>query len=426
MGILVLLAVLIVLTLIGLPLVYSLLASCIFYLLIFRPDLPFMAVVQLFVNGLDSTLLLAIVFFFLTGELMNSGGITTKLIDFAKTLVGSFKGGIAQVNILSSVLFSGITGSAVSDTAAVGGVMIPSMIKMGYSRPFSAAVTQVSSVIGPIIPPSIPVIVYAALAEVSVGKMFLAGIVPGVLISISLMITVYHISKKRNYPSSGFVGWGKVFATGLQALFALAALVIIVGGILAGIFTPTEAGAVAVFYSLMVGFFWYRELSLKKVVQSFTKAARGTSTVLVILGASNILAWILADLQVGLKLNMLIAYISSDPLIILILINVFIFIIGLFMDPLASLIIVVPVFLPTILAAGIDPIHFGIVVIFNLMIGLCTPPIGYLIYISADLARTKPEKVIRESLPFVLALGITLVILIAVPQITIGLIAWIT
>ncbi|MCB1810012.1 MAG: TRAP transporter large permease, partial [Candidatus Competibacteraceae bacterium] len=377
MAVLLLLGTMLALALLGVPLVFSILAASVLTLLVYRPGIPLDIISQLFINGMDQSLLLAIVFFFLAGELMNRGGITRRIIDFANALVGHIRGGLGQVNVVSSIFFSGITGSAVADTAAVGSVMVPAMVRQGYSRGFAAALTQTSSVIGPIIPPSIPMIIYAVLAEVSVGKMFLAGVIPGLLIGICLMVTVYVISRRRDYPRQPVAGLVAIAQRGAAALVALLTPVIIVGGILGGIFTPTEAGAVAALYSFIAGKLIYRELSWRDAAQALVRAAQGTATVMVILGASSIFAWIVADLRISHSVAAFIFELSKEPWLVLLVINLFVLLVGLFMDPLAALVILVPVFLPTAVEIGIDPIHFGIIIVINLMIGLCTPPVGY-------------------------------------------------
>lgn len=421
MTILLLLGLTIGLSLFGLPLVFSILAASTVTLLVYRPGIPLEVVAQMFLSGMDSFLLLAVAFFFLAGELMNRGGITKRIIEFANVTVGHIRGGLGHVNIVSSIFFSGISGAAVADTAAIGSVMIPAMVKKGYSKGFAAAITQTSSVVGPIIPPSIPVIVYAILAQVSVGKMFLAGVIPGLVVGLFLMIAVYILSLRRDYPREGKPTLKAVLTTGFDALLALIAPLIVVGGILAGVMTATEAGAVAALYSFIIGKFVFKGLSWRDTGEALIVGAKGTATVLVIVGASALFAWIVADLQVSRQVANGIFAISREPWAVLLMVNIFILIIGLFMDPLAALVILVPIFLPAMQEIGIDPIHFGIVAILNLMIGLTTPPVGYLIYLSAYIAKTKPENVIRESLPFMAALLIALLVCMYVPEITLTL-----
>ena len=418
---LILVGTMVLLALLGVRLVFAIVIASVVALLVYRPNIPFAVVAQQFLSGVDNFLLLAVAFFFLAGELMNRGGVTRRIVAFAQTCVSHIRGGLGHVNVLSSVFFSGISGSAVADTAAVGSVMIPAMEKSGFSRGFAAAITQTSSVIGPIIPPSIPMIVYAVLAQVSVGKMFLAGIVPGLVVALCLMVVVYIISVRRNYPSDPWAGFGAIAKAGAGALVALLTPVIIVGGILGGIMTATEAGAVAVAYAFVVGKFWFRELTWGGCFTALVEAAKGTATVLVIVGASALFAWIVADLKVSTMAAEAIFSISRDPFWVLVLVMVFVLVIGLFLDPLAALVIVVPVFLPTMTSLGIDPIHFGVLVVLNLMIGLTTPPVGYLIYLSAYIARERPEVVIRESLPFLAALVVALLICLVFPAVVLTL-----
>ncbi|MEO1104085.1 MAG: TRAP transporter large permease [Pseudomonadota bacterium] len=407
--------------LLGIPLIFAVLGASVLTLLVVRPELPLVLVTQLFMNGMDQFLLLAIGFFFLAGELMNRGGITLRIVDFAHALVGHLRGGFAQVNVVSSLFFSGISGSAVADTAAIGSVMIPSMKKKGYSGAFSAAVTQASSVVGPIIPPSIPIIVYAVLSEQSVGAMFLAGIVPGIVIGACLMVAVAILARRRGFEKSPRASGRDVARKGLNAGVALLTPIIIVGGILGGVMTATEAGAVACLYAFLVGAFYFRELSLRDCYEALVNAARGTAMILVIVGASALFAWIVADLRLGQAIGTAILSVSDNPIVFLLLVNLFALMVGLFLDPLAALVILVPLLLPAAESFGISPIQFGIVLVFNLMIGLTTPPIGYLIYLSAHIAEERPEKVMRESLPFLAALLVALMVLTLVPAVTLFL-----
>lgn len=417
MEILVLIGVMLGAALLGIHLVFAILIASTITLLMYRPGIPLEVITQLFLSGIDNFLLLAIGFFFLAGELMNRGGVTRRIIDFASACVGHVRGGLGHVNVVSSIFFSGISGSAVADTAAVGSVLIPAMEKAGFSRGFAAAITQTSSVIGPIIPPSIPMIVYAVLAQQSVGEMFLAGVVPGLVIGLCLMTVVYVIARRRAYPKGLWQGIGAVVRLGLSASAALLTPLIILGGILGGVMTATEAGAVASAYAFIVGKFWFRELGWRDCGIALVDAAKGASTVLVIVGASSIFAWIVADLKISAMASELIFGISRDPFWVLVLVMLFTLLIGLFMDPLAGLVIIVPVFLPTMLEIGVDPVHFGVLVVLNLMIGLTTPPVGYLIYLSAYIAKERPEIVIRESLPFLAALVAALVICLLFPAI---------
>jgi len=405
----------------GAPLVFAILAASLLTLHIVRPGTPLELVPQLFVSGIDNFPLLAIAFFFLAGELMNVSGITDRILRFANAVIGHVRGGLCQVGIVTSMVFAGISGSAVADAAAVGSVLIPAMKRAGYPSAFSASLIQTASVMGPIIPPSIPMIIYAVIAEVSVGRMFLAGIVPGLLIAGGLAVMSYWISRKRNFPRGERASAREILRATRDAALAIASPVIILGGILSGVFTATEAGAIAALYVLLLGTLVYRTLQPRLIWQSLVTAARGTATVLVILGASSIFAWIVADQKIGQQTVKLVFEISREPWVVLLLINIVFFIAGLFLDPLAALIILAPIFLPLATAIGLDLVHFGLIVVFNLMIGLCTPPVGYLIYLTARIADAPASAVVRESLPFLGVLGAVLLLVTYVPAVSLAI-----
>ncbi len=409
---------LLVLAALGLPLVFAILAASVTTLLVVRPGTPLELVPQLFVNGLDNFPLLAIAFFFLAGELMNASGITDRILSFANALVGHIRGGLCQVGITTSMVFAGVSGSAVADAAAVGSVLVPAMKRAGYPPAFAAALIETASVMGPIIPPSIPMIIYAVMAEVSIGRMFLAGIVPGLLIAFGLASMSYAISRRRAYPQGTWLGWRALARASAHASLAIASPMLILGGILGGVFTATEAGAVAVLYVVLLGTCVYRSLDLPAIWRALVISARGSATVLVILGASSIFAWLVADQRIGQKTVELVFAVSREPWIVLLMINAVFFIAGLFLDPLAALIILVPIFLPLAQAIGLDLVHFGLVIVFNLMIGLCTPPVGYLIFLTANIAQAPAADVMRESLPFLMVLACVLLLVTYVPAIS--------
>jgi tripartite ATP-independent transporter DctM subunit len=412
----------ILLSLIGTPLVFGVLFVSFIAVVVFRPEMPWAFFAQTFISGLDHYSLMAIAFFFLAGELMNFGGITQRLVDFANSFVGHIRGGLAHVTVATSMFMAGISGSAVADAAAVGAVLIPSMKRAGYAPAFAAAVTETASVIGPIIPPSIPMIIYAVLAEVSVGRMFLGGVVPGIIVGLALMAFIYFISKKRGYPRGDTKPtFASVGRAALLAALPLFAPVLIVGGILFGVFTATEAGAVACLYAVIVGGLIYRQLSLKDIWGSLLRAAHGTSKVMIIIGSCTVFAWVVADLRISEKAADLIFSISREPWMVLLMLTIFLFIVGLFLDPTPSLIILVPILLPIITQLGIDPIHFGVLMVINLLIGLCTPPVGFLIYLSASIADCSSEEVIKESLPFIGVLVVVLILCTYVPSIVMAL-----
>ncbi|MFZ7255120.1 TRAP transporter large permease [Avibacterium avium] len=414
-----LLGVMFILTVLGLPLFYSIIFSSIITLFIFLPYIPVTIVAQQVMQGLDTNALQALAFFFLAGELMSVGGITNRIIRFVTSLIGRWKGSLAYINIFSSLFFGSISGSAVASTAAIGSSLIPEMKKQGYPSAFSAALTQSASIIGPIIPPSVPMIVFAALAGsgVSVGKMFMSGIIPGVMIALTLILVAFVLSKIYRYGSNPVsFSWKEVKNSAKDAILALFCPIIILFGIISGIFTATEAGAVSVIYAYLVGTFVYKELSFELLKKALISSLKGTITVMLIVGASSIFAWMIARLQISHQVATWVSAVCDNPIQALLLINFIVLFIGMIMDPTAALTILVPVFMPIINQFGISPIHFGLVIILNLMIGLVTPPVGYLIYLSANIAECEPIKVLKSSIPFLLSLLGLLILLILVPE----------
>ena len=363
--------------------------------------------------GADSFSLLAIPFFILAGNLMNRGGMTDRIIALANAIVGRFTGGLGLGNITASLFFSGVSGSAVADTTALGSTLIPAMKKEGYSGPFSAAVTASSSICGPIIPPSIPLVLYALIAGggVSVGALFLAGVVPGLLLGLGLMVTCWWISRKRGYPVHGGVSWREFLSLLGGASFALVMPVIIVAGVVGGVFTVTESAAVAVLYALLVGTLVYRQLSLRDLLEVLGSSALASAAVMIIVAMAALLGWLLAVSGFPRILAAGLLWISDDPLILLIMIAILLLIVGVFLEAIAALTILVPILVPIAIANGIDLTHLGVVVVLSLMLGLLTPPVGICLYIASQFAETKIEAVFREVVPFFL-IGVGVLLLI--------------
>jgi tripartite ATP-independent transporter DctM subunit len=399
----------------GLPLVFSIGCSSLLTLLIFHRSLPLEMIPQYIVGGTDSFALLAIPFFFLAGEIMNSAGMTERIVKFSDGLVGGIRGGLSHVNVVTNMIYAGISGSAVADAAAIGSFMIPSMVRAGYPPGFSAAINAAAATIGPIIPPSIPMIIYGVLANVSVGELFLSGVFPGLFMGGYLMFVAYVISVRRGYPKGKFMPLLELLRLGARVFLAFLSPVIIVGGILLGVFTATEAGAIAVLYSILIGFFFYRELEPGKLWEIFRDTIVSTGTVLIIVGVSYLFGWIIAQSGIGGKVGEIILSISQNPNVVLLELMIFFFIVGMFMDPLAGLIIFVPIFLPIVTSLGVHPVHFGLITVLNLMIGLLTPPVGYLLYITSAISGEKVEVVIRECIPFIIALIVVLLICVYWP-----------
>ncbi len=409
------------LALLGVPLVFALLAAALLTLLVTRPGLPLEIVPQFFINGMDNFPLLAIALFFLAGELMVAAGVTQRILGFAQAVVGHLRGGLAQVGILASFVMAGVSGSAVADAAAVGSVLIRSMVRAGYPAGFSAALVETASILGPIIPPSIPMIIYAVLAGVSVGGMFLAGIVPGILIAIGLASVAHVRAGQLDLPRTPRADRRRVLDETGKAFFALLAPVIIVGGIRGGVFTPTEAGAIAAIYVLLIGALIYRGLTPRAVIEALVRAAHGTASVLVVLGASSIFAWIIADQGISRDLAGVIAASGAAEWLLVLLFNLLFLAVGMFLDPIAALIILVPLMVPLLPELGLHPIQFGVMIVLNLMIGLCTPPVGYLIFITSSIGEVPAAQVIRQSLPFLAVLLVVLLLVSYVPAVTLTL-----
>ncbi len=363
-------------------------------------------------NGMDSFPLMAIPFFMLAGELMNKGGITMRLVEFSQALMGHLRGGLAHVNILSSMLFAGLSGSAVADTSALGSMLIPAMEKQGYTRKFAAAITAASSVIGPIIPPSGIMIIYAYVMGESVAALFLAGIVPGVMVGVGLMLMVKFMADKYDFPiASQNSTWGERGRASLKAFFPLLTPVIILGGILAGVFTPTEAAAVAVAYALFIGLFVLRSLKPHEIPGVLNRAGITSAVVLLLVGAAMAFKTVVSLSYAPQIMADFVLSLTENPLLLLFLINLLLFIVGMFLDAGPAIIILGPILGPIFLELGVDPIHFAIIMSVNLTIGLATPPMGLVLFVAASVSKERVETISKAILPF-LAVEIAVIFLI--------------
>jgi len=351
-------------------------------------------------------------FFILAGEVMNAGGVTGSLVRFAQTMIGHVRGGLAQVNILSSILFAGLSGSAVADTSALGKMLVPAMEQNGYSRPFAAAVTAASSVIGPIIPPSGIMIIYAFVMNVSVAGLFAAGIVPGILVCGGLMAVTSMIARRRNFPAaSRRATWRERQTTLFKTLPALMTPVILLGGILTGVFTPKEAAAVAAVYAIIVSLFVMRTLTLADLPKIFVSAAAQSGVILLLVGAAVTFAWIITVSGMAGSIADGIAGTTENALILLLLVNLFLFVVGMFLDAGPAILILGPVLAPIFISMGIDPLHFAIVMCVNLTVGLATPPMGLVLFVASSISGVKPDRIAMEMAPF-LAVEIAVIFLI--------------
>lgn len=406
------LIVMLVLLALGVPIAFCIgLASSVAILMI-GPSAPWIIVPNSMLNGMDSFPLMAVPFFVLAGDLMNRGGITIRLVNFANLLVGHVRGGLAQANVVASMLFAGITGSALADTAAIGRVMIPAMEKEGYDRPFAAAVTVASSIIGPIIPPSITMVIFGVTAGVSIGGLFLTGIVPGILIGFGLMAMAYTMARRRAYPVRMVPVTRRIaWVTTRDALVALLMPLIILGGIFGGIMTPTESAAVAVLYAVVVGMFVLRELTVRDLGAALLRSGMTTASIMFIVGTARIFADLLGAEQVPQQLVEIVLSLTDERWLILLLINIFLLLVGAVMDTSAAIIILVPVLLPVATSAGVDPLEFGIIMSINLIIGLATPPLGVCLFVASDIAKIPVERIVMAIWPF-LVLEVAVLLLI--------------
>lgn len=354
-------------------------------------------------TGLDLFPLMAIPLFILAGSLMEAGGITRRLVEFSNSLVGHFKGGLAQTNIVASMFLAGISGAGVADAAAIGALLIPTMKKEGYDPDFAAAVVAAASVSGPIIPPSITMVVYASIVGVSVGGLFLAGFIPGILLCLSLMALVFFLARNRNYVwRSQRSSFAEIAKSSAAAVLALIMPLIIIGGIITGMFTATEAAAVAVFYALVIGVIVFKELSLKHLKKHLIAAGRTSGSILFIIACANVLAWVLASEQIPQKLSLYLLSLGSNPYFILFVVNLFLLVAGMFLETGAAVILLSPILHPALTALGLHPLHVGLVFVLNISIGLITPPVGICLFVTSSIAKIPIEKMIKAIIPFLL------------------------
>jgi tripartite ATP-independent transporter DctM subunit len=412
----------IVLISIGVPIAYSLGISGTITLLIEMPALPAITTIsQRMATGIDSFALLAIPFFILAGQIMNRGGIATRLVDFAKSIVGIFPGGLAYVNILACVLFGAISGSASAAASAIGGFMGPSMKKEGYDEGFSAAVNATSATTGLLIPPSNILIVFSlASGGVSIAALFIAGYIPGILMGLGLMAAAWIWAVIKKYPRGEFEGFKKIAVTFFHALPSLFLLVIIMGGIVAGIFTATEASAIAVIYTLILALA-YKEVTLNDLRAIILDTIATTAIVMLLVATSIGMSWVMSVQDLPNLISDSLLTVSDNPVVIILLMNLILLFIGIFMDMTPAVLIFTPIFLPVAQQIGIEPLHFGIMVIMNLCIGLCTPPVGTILFVSCSVAKIGIGKIIKPLLPLFLVMLIVLMLVSFVPEISLWL-----
>ncbi|MGI6558027.1 MAG: TRAP transporter large permease [Limnochordia bacterium] len=401
------------------PIAFALLISSVAYLTHYG-GVPLRVVTQRMAAGPDSFPLLAVPLFIMAGSLMNTGGITERIFDFARTLVGHWTGSLGHVNILASIIFSGMSGAAIADAGGLGVIEIEAMRAEGYDDEFSVAITAASSTIGPIIPPSIPMVVYGVVAGVSVGGLFIGGVIPGLLMALSLGIMVYYYAVKRNYPKHPRATLPELWQSLKSSFLPLMTPVIIIGGIFTGVFTPTEAAVVAVIYAAILGTVIYKELTLQDLHRILLDTVETTASVMLIVATASIFGWILAREQIPQLVAAGLLGVTRNPYALLFLINIFLLIVGCFMETTAALTILIPVLLPTVTSVGVDPLHFGLVMILNLMIGLLTPPLGMVLNVLVSVSKVPFEDVARATMPFLVPLIVVLFLITYIP----GLVLW--
>ena len=386
---------------IGLPIVFALSLAPIFGFVVADKAFFLQTLPQKLYIGINQFPLLAIPLFILAGEIMNSGGITQRIVNLANVMVGHFRAGLAQVNIVASMLFAGLSGSAVADTSALGSMLIPAMEREGYTRAYAAAVTGASSVIGPIIPPSIIMVVYAYIMNVSVGGLFLAGFIPGITCGLGLMIVTKIIGERRNYPKrekrASFKERTDAFK---QGIFPLLTPVIIIGGILAGVFTPTEAGAAAVVYAFFISVFVIRDIKIKDIIPILLKTGVSASAILLAVGTAVVFGWISTLSGIPNKLSAFIFTLSDNKYLLLLLLNVFFLVVGMFLDAGPAILILGPIVAPLMYGLGVEPLHFAIIMCVNLTIGLATPPMGLILFVASSISRQPIESIVKNMLPY--------------------------
>ncbi|TLU76730.1 TRAP transporter large permease [Mannheimia varigena] len=408
---------------IGVPISFSIgLASLITVMMSVPFDAAITVITQKMASGLDSFSLLAIPFFILAGNIMNRGGIALRLIEFAKVIGGRLPGSLAHVNVLANMMFGSISGSAVASGAAMGGIMSPLQRKEGYDPAFSAAVNIASCPTGLLIPPSNTFIVYSLITGgTSIGALFLAGYIPGIIMGLSIMLIIGYIAKKRNYPVSPKPTKSEVIKKTLDALPSLGLIVVIMGGIIGGIFTATEASAFAVVYTLILAVVIYREVSIKELPKVILESVVTTAIVLLLIGTSMGMSWVMANADIPYMISDGLLAVSDNPIVILLIINIILLIVGVFMDMTPALLIFTPIFFPIVTDLGMDPVHFGILMAFNLSIGICTPPVGSALFIGCSVGGVKINQVIKPLLPFYAALILALLLVTYVPSISLAL-----
>ena len=418
MDVLLVFGVLVVLMIVGVPVAFSLGLSAMLALYLCDAWNTVTVLAQRMYSGSTSFVLLAIPFYILAAQLMNTSGMSERITKFSQLLVGRYRGGLGQVNILNSMLFAGMSGSSVADASGIGLIEIEMMTSAGYDKKFSAAVTAASATIGPVIPPSIPLVVYGAMASVSVGRLFLGGFVPGVLMGLGMMLAVYFTSVARQYPRSQLKLRGReLFRCIIDGIAGAGSLLILMGGILGGIFTPTEAAVVACSYALILGLFIYKDLKLSDLPPALWETVKNTVSVLFVMAVSTAYAHALTLMHVPEKVVGAFGQLAGHPVVVLLIINAILLLLGCFMETLSIMLLTVPILLPVVTQLGMDPVHFGVVMTLNLMVGQLTPPFGICLFTVANVSKVPLFELVKEVWPYIVALLIVLLLITFVPSV---------
>ena len=398
------------------PIAFSLGVSALVYLV--TSGMPFDIVAQKMYAGIDSFTLVCIPSFILAGNLMNTGGITKRIVAFCNVFVGHIRGALAHINILASVLFAGISGTALADVASLGSMLIPAMKDEGYDADFSVAITASTSVVGPIIPPSVPMVIAGTLTNLSIAKLFVGGILPGIILGLGFIIPTAYIANRRGYPKHEKVPFKGKIKIVRQAIWALVMPIILMVGILSGLFTPTEASIVTVLYAFIVGIFVYKEIKFKDIPKIFRDTVIASGSVIILVGTANLFAWILTNERIPQMIASGILSITTNKILVILIMNIVLLFTGMFMESIAAIIIMIPVLLPVAVAVGMSPIHFSIMAILNLMLGLVTPPVGLCLTTAAQIGKISMSRAIKANIPFFIVLFVVLMMVSYIPAIT--------
>jgi C4-dicarboxylate transporter DctM subunit len=410
-----------VLMFLGIPIAYSMALSALFYMVVFV-DVPSIIIVQQILSGVDKFTLMAIPFFVVAGSLMEFGGISRRIVRLSKSAVGTLPGGLGIVTVISSMIFAAMTGAGAATTAAVGSIMIPAMRDQGYEEGFACGLQASAGIMGPLIPPSILMVLYGVTAGVSVGDMLLAGLIPGVLVGFLLMVVVVAISIRKNYKGDGKFSVVDIAQSFIESIWAILAPVIILGGIYSGLFTPTEAAGVTCFYSLIVGLFVYREIGFQDVGQVMFKSFKLAAGIMLIVGATQAFGWVLAKERIPQLIATWFTSITGDPVIFMIAVCIMLLVAGCFIDAVPALLVLAPILVPAAMKFNVNPIHFGVVMVFTLCIGLVTPPVGINIFVASSVSRVPVHRIIPKLYPFITVLLFGVLCVVFFPQLSLFLV----